>query len=371
MSFLRGVMKKTGVTGHKDDAGKENGQPALHGNDAKPSSDATTLWGTPVVTNGGCVANGKQQNGGVGNGHDGVGKPQQPPSQTQQQPQIVPVTRPKLQFHCQLAHGSPTGILAGFSNVKELYQMIASCYNLPVSEILFCTLNTHKVDMNKLLGGQIALDDFIFAHKKGQAKEIEITKIDDALGLTITDNGAGYAFIKRIRDESVIDKIKLIQVGDHLERINDKSLIGCRHFEVAKMLKDIPKGTNFVIRLIEPLRAGFANIGPRTDPRGTKKPGYGSGKETLRLRANAPATVQEAPDDVVESAISKINSLLENFLGINDSDLGCLSSTPKCHYNDEELDPRVAGFAPGEDQVWFWSLMMTVVAYDDHRLLRP
>jgi hypothetical protein len=38
-----------------------------------------------------------------------------------------------------------------------------------------------------------------------------------------------------------------------------------------------------------------ANIGPRTDPRaGTKKTGYGSGKETLRLRANAPATVQEA-----------------------------------------------------------------------------
>jgi hypothetical protein len=32
---------------------------------------------------------------------------------------------------------------------------------------LFCTLNTHKVDMNKLLGGQIGLDDFIFAHRKG------------------------------------------------------------------------------------------------------------------------------------------------------------------------------------------------------------
>lgn len=34
-------------------------------------------------------------------------------------------------------------------------------------QILFCTLNTHKVDMNKLLGGQIGLDDFIFAHRKG------------------------------------------------------------------------------------------------------------------------------------------------------------------------------------------------------------
>lgn len=61
---------------------------------------------------------------------------------------------------------------------------------------MFCTLNTHKVDMDKLLGGQIGLEDFIFAHIKGQKKEIEVYKGEDALGLTITDNGAGYAFIK-------------------------------------------------------------------------------------------------------------------------------------------------------------------------------
>lgn len=63
-------------------------------------------------------------------------------------------------------------------------------------QILFCTLNTHKIDMEKLLGGQIGLEDFIFAHIKGQKKEVEILKAEDALGLTITDNGAGYAFIK-------------------------------------------------------------------------------------------------------------------------------------------------------------------------------
>lgn len=64
---------------------------------------------------------------------------------------------------------------------------------------MFCTLNTHKVDMDKLLGGQIGLEDFIFAHVKGQKKEIDVYKGEDALGLTITDNGAGYAFIK-VRD---------------------------------------------------------------------------------------------------------------------------------------------------------------------------
>lgn len=67
--------------------------------------------------------------------------------------------------------------------------------------------------MTKLLGGQIGLDDFIFAHKKARPKEIEIIKSQDALGLTITDNGAGYAFIKRIKEGSIIDSIPHIQVN--------------------------------------------------------------------------------------------------------------------------------------------------------------
>lgn len=67
---------------------------------------------------------------------------------------------------------------------------------LPLLQVMFCTLNTHKVDMDKLLGGQIGLEDFIFAHVKGQRKEVEVFKSEEALGLTITDNGAGYAFIK-------------------------------------------------------------------------------------------------------------------------------------------------------------------------------
>lgn len=229
--------------------------------------------------------------------------------------------QPKLVFQCQQAQGSPTGIISGFTNVKELYQKIGDCYDFPASEILFCTLNTHKVDMGRLLGGQIGLEDFIFVHKKGQAKEIEITKTEEALGLTITDNGAGYAFIKRIKDGSVVDQIKFIQIGDHIEKIDDTSLVGWRHYEVAKLLKEIPKGKTFTIRLIEPLKAGFANIGPRTDPRSNKKAAYGSGKETLRLRSKGPATVEDAPDDVVQAAVEKINGLLESFMGINDVEL--------------------------------------------------
>jgi len=43
--------------------------------------------------------------------------------------------KPKLVFHCQQAQGSPTGLISGFSNVKELYEKIAECYDFPVDEV--------------------------------------------------------------------------------------------------------------------------------------------------------------------------------------------------------------------------------------------
>lgn len=249
--------------------------------------------------------------------HDSSTKtgPERPPDQS--------VGRPKLVFHCQQAQGSPTGLISGFSNVRELYQKIAECYEFPADDILFCTLNTHRVDMTKLLGGQIGLDDFIFVHRKGRPKEIEIKKTEDALGLTITDNGAGYAFIKRIKEGSIIDSVKHIEVGDHIEKINNEILVGKRHFEVAKMLKEIPKDTMFTLRLVGPLKDGFTHVGPKSDSRKGKKANYGSGKETLRFKANGEAQIEQATDEQ-QVAIDKINNLLEGFMGINDSDLATL-----------------------------------------------
>ena len=43
--------------------------------------------------------------------------------------------KPKLAFHCQQAHGSPTGIITGFTNVRELYQKIAECYDFSPSDV--------------------------------------------------------------------------------------------------------------------------------------------------------------------------------------------------------------------------------------------
>lgn len=60
---------------------------------------------------------------------------------------------------------------------------------------------------------------------------------------------------QRIREGSVIHQIQVINVGDMIESINGHRLIGCRHYEVAKMLKELPKGKEFTIKLVEPLKA--------------------------------------------------------------------------------------------------------------------
>jgi len=50
-------------------------------------------------------------------------------------PEEPHVERQRLVFHCQQAQGSPTGVISGFTNVKELYQKIADCYDFDPSEV--------------------------------------------------------------------------------------------------------------------------------------------------------------------------------------------------------------------------------------------
>ncbi|XP_056182202.1 PDZ domain-containing protein GIPC1 isoform X2 [Falco biarmicus] len=210
-------------------------------------------------------------------------------------PPPPPALRPRLVFHTQLAHGSPTGRVEGFTNVRELYGKIAEAFRIPPGEVMFCTLNTHKVDMEKLLGGQIGLEDFIFAHTKGQRKE-------------------------RIREGSVIDRIPVISVGDMIEAIDGRSLVGARHYEVAKMLKELPRGRTFALQLTEPRKA-FDMIGPRAGGGRGGPPAPGTGRGTLRLRARGPATVEEQPSAFEERAVAKVDDLLESYMGIRDSEL--------------------------------------------------
>ena len=109
--------------------------------------------------------------------------------------------------------------------------------------------------MEKLLGGQIGLEDLIFAHVKGSPKYMTVLKNASALGLTITDNGAGYAFIKRIREGSVMAEYPEVKVGDHISMINGQNMVGCRHFEVAKILREFEEGEEFTLQLVEAKKA--------------------------------------------------------------------------------------------------------------------
>jgi len=224
-------------------------------------------------------------------------------------------------FHCQLAHGSPTRQIRDFTNVKQLYESIAKAFGIKTTDILYCTLNTHKVDMSRLLGGQIGLDDFLFAHVKGEAKTVKILKDGPALGLTISDNGAGYAFIKKIREDSIMSRIANIGVGDHIQSINGTDLTGSRHFEVARMLKEIPIGSEFTITAIEPKKA-FDAIGKRGELGNTQKElKPGEARKTLRMKTNGPAVVEDEPTTDIQQTISKIDDLLEQFVGIRDNEL--------------------------------------------------
>lgn len=63
----------------------------------------------------------------------------------------------------------------------------------------------------------------------------------------------------------MIDHIHLISVGDMIEAINGQSLLGCRHYEVARLLKELPRGRTFTLKLTEPRKA-FGEEPPRVPP---------------------------------------------------------------------------------------------------------
>ncbi|XP_008846855.1 PDZ domain-containing protein GIPC2 [Nannospalax galili] len=254
----------------------------------------------------------------------------------------------RLVFHAQLAHGSATARVEDFTSIHELYGRIADAYDIARSEILFCTLNTPRIDMGKLLGAQIGLEDFIFAHVKGITKEVNVYKSEDSLGLTITDNGVGFAFIKRIKDGSIIDSVKTICVGDHIESINGENIVGWRHYEVAKKLKELKKEELFTLKLIEPKKA--FEIGPRSKAGKTATEKIGTSRGTLRLRSKGPATVEEMPSEAKAKAIEKVDDLLELYMGIRDIELATtMYEAGKDKNNPDEfavaLDETLGDFA--------------------------
>ena len=109
--------------------------------------------------------------------------------------------------------------------------------------------------MNKLLGAELCSDEVVFAHIKGRRVRVTIRK-ETCLGYTLSDNGAGYVFIKRIQEGGTLSrKYPEIEAGDHIEQLEGKSVIGCTHADVATALKVIADGTTFTLSIVKPLKS--------------------------------------------------------------------------------------------------------------------
>lgn len=76
-----------------------------------------------------------QANGNENDQEGSEGTHNQQQNGNQEQRRSSKVHKPPLVFYCQLAHGSPTGLISGFNNVRELYQKIADCYDIPMEEV--------------------------------------------------------------------------------------------------------------------------------------------------------------------------------------------------------------------------------------------
>lgn len=123
--------------------------------------------------------------------------------------------------------------------------------------------------MSALLGNYLSSGDLIVVHMCGNGKDLNLQKRQEYLGLTITDNGHGRAFVKKVKsNDGLIEE--LIKPGDHIAAINAESTIGFRHYEVAKAIRELPERATFTLHLIEPCHSDkqFEDeiVEPNTNP---------------------------------------------------------------------------------------------------------
>ncbi|KAI6242673.1 hypothetical protein M3Y99_00172500 [Aphelenchoides fujianensis] len=238
-----------------------------------------------------------------------------------------------LFFECQLAHGSPTAKIRGVGGHKQLYEAIAAAFKLDPADVLYCTVNTYKPEMDRLLSSAIPLDCLLFAHVRGQKKEVVLRKEDGHLGLTITDNHAGHVFLKRVQPDSTCGRAApAVAVGDLVECVNGESVVGKRHVEVARMLRALPVGQRSVLPFHSsshsPLAASRSAscrrrraASRRSASASAARPQLpaASGNQTVRFLADGRSVVQQEPVD--KQLLAAINGIFEEYLGVHDDEL--------------------------------------------------
>ncbi len=65
-------------------------------------------------------------------------------------------TPPKFIFYCQLAHGSPTCEIQGFTNVKELYAKISESFKIDINKVSLYYDFTYRNIMLSIFWGMYA-----------------------------------------------------------------------------------------------------------------------------------------------------------------------------------------------------------------------
>ena len=247
-------------------------------------------------------------------------KPDKPSDNPMPSPNPSQAAQPvEIRFDCQLAHGGPVCEVKNFRNIKELYSRMAEAIEVDVNKILFVTgisviffrsfitwnqVNTEKCDMTKLLGGQIMFGDFLYCHVSAPTTTvINVQKVSQMFGLTITDNGNGQAFVKGKRAGSVVEHNDDILPGDAILSINGEGnfynfifikllqvMIGKRHIDVARKLRDVPIGSMVQFVLQPPVR-GFNMVGGRSKAKVSGD--INKGAMTVRIKSNGDAEVVE------------------------------------------------------------------------------
>lgn len=250
--------------------------------------------------------------------------------------------------------------------------------------------------MNALLGNYLSMGDLIVVHMCGSSRNLTLRKKQEYLGLTITDNGHGRAFIKKIRSRDWSLE-SVLRVGDHIAAINSRSTLGMRHFEVAKSIREIPQNTVFTLQLIEPLHDNGAKsfedlqryendriqldaektiLDSDCSDNSSKDLGYDDlinsslpfGKllsKSAQSLGSSDSSCRESDKTEFRSyraRIEKINSILESFLGINDNVLAVQiyraamdseGSLERFVESIETSDLNVFGFSP-EIKLYLW-----------------
>uniref|UniRef100_A0A1I7T2I8 PDZ domain-containing protein n=1 Tax=Caenorhabditis tropicalis TaxID=1561998 RepID=A0A1I7T2I8_9PELO len=238
---------------------------------------------------------------------------------TSEMPLVNPlmVAAKELKFACQLAHGSPIAIIDRWSDVSELYQSIADCFSISKNDIIFLTVNDFKPEMKNMFTGTLNFKDMLYAHVRGQATELRVVKDANNFGVTITDNGLGNAFIKIISPDSVFDRMRpATQVGQLIEAINGESVLGKRHYQVARILKNIRRGEECCIRLIAPKSSEPGTMKTQ------KKTGMDLGRGTIRFKSEGGFAVEDMQDQMIQAEMcGKLNELFDQYLGVQDDQL--------------------------------------------------